>query len=64
MLVSYHIYCSSYKDQATVDLIKSFGEYVVSDQGQKAAASAAGNAPLSAAMQAEAKKSIESIKVQ
>ncbi|WP_026925836.1 phosphate ABC transporter substrate-binding protein PstS [Granulicoccus phenolivorans] len=64
VLVSYHIYCSSYKDQATVDLIKSFGEYVVSDQGQKAAASAAGNAPLSAAMQAEAKKSIESIKVQ
>lgn len=63
VLVSYHIYCTTYQDQETVDLIKAFGEYVVSDEGQAAASDAAGNAPLSANLQEQAVKALQSIKV-
>lgn len=63
ILVSYHVYCSTYKDQATVDLVKSFGEYVVSAAGQAEAAKSAGNAPLSEKLTEQATKAIESIKV-
>jgi len=61
VLVSYHVYCSTYKDQQTVDMVKAWGEYVVSEEGQKAAEAAAGSAPLSSATAADAKKAIESI---
>lgn len=63
ILVSYHVFCSSYKDQETVDLVKGFGEYVLSNAGQEEAAASAGNAPLSAKLSEAAIKSIESIKV-
>ncbi|MFJ3957449.1 phosphate ABC transporter substrate-binding protein PstS [Arthrobacter sp. NPDC090010] len=63
-LASYHIVCSTYKDQATVDLVKAFESYVVSDAGQQAASDAAKSAPLSKALQDKAKASIEGIKVQ
>jgi len=63
VLVSYHIFCSSYKDQATVDLVKAFGNYVVSDEGQKTAHDSAGNAPLSAVIAEKAAKAIDSITV-
>lgn len=62
VLVSYHLYCTTYEDQETVDLIKAFGSYVVSEEGQAAASEAAGNAPMSAALQEQAAKAIESIK--
>ncbi|MCZ4151519.1 phosphate ABC transporter substrate-binding protein PstS, partial [Escherichia coli] len=41
VLVSYHIFCSSYKDQATADLVKAFGNYVISEDGQKTAQASA-----------------------
>ncbi|MGO2031860.1 MAG: phosphate ABC transporter substrate-binding protein PstS, partial [Glutamicibacter ardleyensis] len=63
VLVSYHIFCSSYKDQATVDLVKAFGNYVISDAGQKTAQDSAGNAPISAAISEKAAKSIDGITV-
>lgn len=63
VLVSYHIFCSSYKDQATVDLVKAFGNYVVSDEGQKTAQESAGNAPISASIAEKAAKAIDSITV-
>jgi phosphate transport system substrate-binding protein len=63
VLVSYHVVCTSYKDQATADLVKAWETYVVSDAGQKAAASAAKSAPLSSDLAAKAKTAIESIKV-
>ncbi|MER2133717.1 MAG: phosphate ABC transporter substrate-binding protein PstS [Arthrobacter sp.] len=62
VLVSYHLYCTTYEDQETVDLIKAFGSYVVSEEGQAAASEAAGNAPMSAALQQKASEAIESIK--
>ncbi|MDQ0823119.1 phosphate transport system substrate-binding protein [Arthrobacter sp. V4I6] len=63
VLVSFHIVCSSYDTQETVDLVKAFESYVVSDTGQQAAADAAKSAPLSKTLQDKALKSIESIKV-
>ncbi|MDP5227018.1 MULTISPECIES: phosphate ABC transporter substrate-binding protein PstS [Arthrobacter] len=63
-LASYHIVCSTYKDQATVDLVKAFENYVVSDAGQQAASDAAKSAPLSKALQTKAQAAIAGIKVQ
>ncbi|MGY2744205.1 phosphate ABC transporter substrate-binding protein PstS [Pseudarthrobacter sp. O4] len=63
VLVSFHVVCSTYDKQETVDLVKGFDKYVVSDAGQKAAADAAKSAPLSKTLQDKALKSIESIKV-
>jgi phosphate transport system substrate-binding protein len=63
VLVSFHVVCSAYADQKTVDLLKAFESYVVSDAGQTAAADAAKSAPLSKDLQDKALKSIESIKV-
>lgn len=63
VLVSYHVYCTGYEDAGTVDLVKAFGAYVVSEEGQAAAAAAAGNAPLSAALRAEAAAALEGISV-
>jgi phosphate transport system substrate-binding protein len=63
VLVSYHIVCSTYDKQETVDLVKAFEKYVVSEEGQKAAAESAKSAPISATLAAKAVKSIEAIKV-
>ncbi|MDQ0278407.1 phosphate transport system substrate-binding protein [Arthrobacter silviterrae] len=63
VLVSYAVFCGSYPDAKTVDLVKAFGHYAVSDAGQQAAVSAAKSAPLSAALAAKAKAAIDSITV-
>jgi phosphate transport system substrate-binding protein len=63
ILASYHVYCSTYKDQSTADMVKAFGTYVVSEEGQKAAEKAAGSAPLAEATAKQAKAAIESISV-
>ncbi len=63
VLVSFHVVCSTYDKQETVDLVKAFETYVVSDAGQKAAADAAKSAPLSKTLQDKAAKAIESVKV-
>ncbi len=63
VLVSYHIYCTTYEDQETVDLVKAFGSYAISEQGQEDAASSAGNAPISEALREQAQQAIDSIAV-
>ena len=63
VLVSFHVICSTYATQETVDLVKAFETYVVSDAGQQAAADAAKSAPLSKTLQDKAAKAIETIKV-
>lgn len=62
VLVSYHVVCTTYDKKETADLVKAFESYVVSEEGQKAAADAAKSAPLSKALQDKAKAAIESIK--
>ncbi len=60
-LVSYHIVCLQYDDQAKVDLIKSFMEYAGSEEGQNAAAAAAGSAPISADLRAQLLESVNAV---
>lgn len=62
VLVSYHIFCSTYKDQATADAAKAFGEYVLSSDGQQAAAKAAGSAPIGGDTEQQALAAIATIK--
>ncbi len=64
MLVSYLIGCPTYKDQQTADLVKGYMNYIVSPEGQQAAAQAAGSAPLSSDLSSKAKKIIDSISAQ
>jgi phosphate transport system substrate-binding protein len=62
-LVSYHIVCLQYDDQAKVDFVKSFMTYVGSEAGQNAAAAAAGSAPISADLRAQLLESVNAISV-
>ncbi len=61
VLTSYLIACQSYDDQQTADLVKGYLDYVVSDEGQQAAAETAGSAPLSASLQEEAQGIVDKI---
>ncbi len=61
MLVSYHIYCTTYEDQSKVDLVKAFGHYVLSPEGQADAAKSAKSAPLSEELAQRAADSIDRI---
>ncbi|MPN14218.1 hypothetical protein SDC9_161544 [bioreactor metagenome] len=62
VLVSYAIVCQTYKDSSVASLVKQYVGYIASADGQQAAATAAGSAPLSAALQAKVKASVDSIK--
>lgn len=61
VLVSYLIACSDYGDDATAELVKAYLGYVISDEGQDVAASAAGIAPISADLFERATAAVESI---
>jgi phosphate transport system substrate-binding protein len=63
VLVSYHIVCSTYGDQSTVDLVKGFESYVVSEEGQSAASTTAGSAPITSAIRDKATAAIDKIAV-
>ncbi len=63
VLVSYGVFCAHYPDARTVGLVKAFGTFALSAEGQQQAAAAAKSAPLSAALAAKAKASIDSITV-
>jgi phosphate transport system substrate-binding protein len=61
VLTSYLIACPSYEDEQTAKLVEGYLGYVVSDQGQQAAAEGAGSAPLSDKIAAEATEIVEGI---
>ena len=61
VLISYHVVCSQYASKETADLVRAFESYVVSEEGQKAAADSAGSAPLSQSLRDQAKAAVESI---
>jgi len=61
VLVSYHIACQTYDDAQTAANVKGFLEYVISPEGQDAAASAAGSAPISDASREAAQAAIDLI---
>lgn len=47
VLISYLIGCVEYQDAAAAELVKAYFSYIVSPEGQDAAAEAAGSAPIS-----------------
>ncbi|SFK56468.1 phosphate ABC transporter substrate-binding protein, PhoT family [Geodermatophilus ruber] len=61
VLVSYHIGCVEYAEQLTADLVRSFMGYVISEDGQEAAAEVAGSAPISAALREQAQTAVDAI---
>ncbi len=62
VLVSYLIGCSEYTDPAQGALVKGYFSYIASEDGQLAAADAAGSAPISEALRTQISTAIELIK--
>jgi phosphate transport system substrate-binding protein len=54
LLTSYLIACQTYDDEATATAVKDYLSYVLSPEGQQAAADEAGSAPLDSSLQEEA----------
>ena len=61
VLVSYSIACTTYEDANETELVRGFLEYAASEDGQAAAAEAAGSAPLSDTLRTDAVAAIEQI---
>ncbi|WP_432546918.1 phosphate ABC transporter substrate-binding protein PstS [Kineococcus sp. SYSU DK004] len=61
VLISYHVVCSQYADQAEADLVKAFVSYVVSEDGQQTAADNAGSAPISDTLREDITSSLDMI---
>ena len=62
-LVSYLIACEQYEDQNKAELVKTYLEYVASEEGQPAAADNAGSAPISDGLREKVLAAIDTIKV-
>ena len=61
VLVSYNLACSTYESQEEADLVKAFLGYAASEEGQQAAADAAGSAPISSSLRDQIVPVIEGI---
>ena len=61
ILLSYLVACQTYDTAEDADLVKGFLEYVVSDEGQQAAADNAGSAPLDAETATRAQEIVSAI---
>jgi len=61
VLVSYSIACATYESQQEADLVKAFFTYLASEEGQQAAADAAGSAPISSSLREQVQPAIDSI---
>ena len=62
VLVSYLMGCNDYADDAQAELVRAWASFLVSEEGQNAAAASAGNAPISAGLRAKAQAIIDAIK--
>ncbi len=61
MLASYLLACQKYSDSGTADMVKGYLTYVVSADGQQAAAKTAGSAPLTPALSQKATSIVSQI---
>ena len=61
VLVSYLIGCADYQDDAKGELVKAYFNYVITPEAQDAAASVAGNAPISDEIRSKAQTAIDAI---
>jgi phosphate transport system substrate-binding protein len=64
VLISYMIACEEYVDPAVAPIVKGFLQYVASAEGQEAAASAAGSAPISESLTENINAAIDLIVVE
>ena len=62
VLVSYVLACTEYDSADEANVVKGFLEYVISPEGQEAAAENAGSAPLSSALTSTITPAVEAIK--
>ncbi len=62
VLISYHIGCLSYDDPQTAELLRAFMTYVLSEEGQEAAALVAGSAPISDGLRDQALAAIDAVR--
>jgi phosphate transport system substrate-binding protein len=62
VLVSYHVGCVEYDDPRTAELVAAFLDYVISAEGQEAAAEVAGSAPISDEQQERAQEAVDAIR--
>jgi phosphate transport system substrate-binding protein len=63
VLISYMIACEQYSDVRSATLVRDFLTYVIGPEGQEAAASAAGSAPVSESLRARMSAAIDLIEV-
>jgi phosphate transport system substrate-binding protein len=63
VLISYHIVCQEYEDEQEATLVRNFMQYISSEEGQMAAAEAAGSAPISQELRDRMAPVIEGISV-
>jgi phosphate transport system substrate-binding protein len=61
VLVSYHVGCIEYDSQEKTDLVRAFLSYVTSEDGQQAAADAAGSAPIPDGLREQAQQAIDAM---
>lgn len=61
VLISYSLACTQYEDPAEAELVKAFLTYVASEEGQQAAAGAAGSAPISEEMRSNVMAVVDTI---
>jgi phosphate transport system substrate-binding protein len=61
VLVSYEMACTQYSEAQDAAVVKPFLSWIVSEEGQQAAAAAAGSAPLSAAIRTKIQPAIDAI---
>lgn len=61
VLVSYQLACTSYDDAETADLVKSYFNFIVSEDGQAAAAEFAGSSPIGDGLRENAENAIDAI---
>jgi phosphate transport system substrate-binding protein len=61
VLISYHIGCVTYSEPQVAELVRAFLTYVVSEEGQEAAALVAGSAPISAGLRDQALTAIDAV---
>ncbi|MBK1784856.1 phosphate ABC transporter substrate-binding protein PstS [Prauserella cavernicola] len=61
VLVSYGIACANYDDANKAELVKSYFNYIISEEGQKASADAAGSAPISDKLREQIQPAVDAI---
>lgn len=61
VLVSYLVGCENYADAANAELVKSYFEYIISEEGQEVAAQASGSAPISDTLREKAEAAVAAI---